>query len=334
VLEGVVTTSVGATNIAVSASGSLVYVAGAADAGGRQTVVSVDRQGRPSPLPGLQPDAYRDVSVSPDGTRLALTIRDDVSIYDVARAALSRLTTHPAPETNPLWTPDGQRIIFTSRRAGYPELFRRPADGTGSDERLSGPAKGLLDLFATGWSKDGSQLLFSEVPPSIQFQCVIGQIAIEPPSEAKLLVKDEYCNVGGTVSPDGRWMAYGRGVSGQGEIWIARYPELGSRQPISTGGGLVPVWSRDGQELFFISPDSRRMFSVPVQSGTPFGRPQALFELSGMSRIIGGRPFDVAPDGRFVIIRSAQAEAGVDTEPQIVLVQNWFTELKQRVPTR
>ena len=96
VLEGVVTTAKGAADVAVAANGSLVYVPGGAGGGGQQTVVSVDRQGRASPLPGLPPDSYRDVRVSPDGARLALATQDDVWIYDVARATLSRLTTDPA----------------------------------------------------------------------------------------------------------------------------------------------------------------------------------------------------------------------------------------------
>ena len=166
VLEGVVTTASGAADVAVAANGSLVYVPGEAGGGGRQTVVSVDRQGRASPLPGLPPDSYRDVRVSPDGTRLALATQDDVWIYDFARATRSRLTTDPAQDRSPLWTPDGQRIIFTSRRAGYPELFWRPADGTGSDERLLARAKDLIDLRADGWSADGKQFLFTEVSPT------------------------------------------------------------------------------------------------------------------------------------------------------------------------
>ena len=225
-------------------------------------------------------DAYRDVRVSPDGARLALATQDDVWIYDFARATLSRLTTDPAPDRSPLWTPDGQRIIFTSTRAGYPELFWRPADGTGSDERLLARAKDLLDLRANGWSADGRQLLFTEVPPSIQ--SAIGQIAIERPSDAKVLVKSEFCNDFAAVSPDGRWMAYHSNVSGRDEIYVERYPELGNRQQISTGGGRLPLWSRDGRELFFSSLDGRQMLAVPVQSGTTLvaGRPQVLFEFA------------------------------------------------------
>jgi serine/threonine-protein kinase len=331
VLDGVTMSDLGAVDVAVAANGSLVYVSGAAGDGGRQTVVSVDRQGRASPLPGLPLDAYRHVRVSPDGTRLALATRDDVWIYDFARATLRRLTTDPAPDTGPLWTPDGQGIIFTSRRAGYPELFRRQADGAGSDERLPGPAKDLLDLWADGWSKDGTQLLFSEVPPNIQ--CATRQVAIEPPSDATLLVKHDACNLSATVSPNGRWIAYTANRAGRTEIYVDRYPELGNRQLIVTGG-LQPIWSQDGQELSFISPAPRQVFvvAVPVQSGRPFGRPQLLFEFPEMFGTRGGRPYDVAPDGRFLIIRSAP-DAAVDTERQIVFVQNWFTELKQRVST-
>ena len=285
----------------MAANGSLVYVPGGAGGGGQQTVVSVDRQGRASPLPGLPLDAYRDVRVSPDGARLALATQDDVWIYDFARATLSRLTTDPAPDRSPLWTPDGQRIIFTSTRAGYPELFWRPADGTGSDERLLARAKDLIDLRANGWSADGRQLLFTEVPPSIQ--CAIGQIAIERPSDAKVLVKSEFCNDFAAVSPDGRWMAYDSNVSGRYEIYVERYPELGNRQQISTGGGRLPLWSRDGRELFFSSLDGRQMLAVPVQSGTTLvaGRPQVLFEFAmlaarGWQSAVRHRPRWTVPD--------------------------------------
>jgi dipeptidyl aminopeptidase/acylaminoacyl peptidase len=234
VLEGVVMTSLGGADVAVAANGSLVYVPGSAGGGGR-TVVSVDRQGRASSLPGVPLDSYRDVRVSPDGARLALATQADVWTYDFERATLSRLTTDPAFEEHPLWTPDGQRIIFTSTRAGYRELFWRPADGTGSDQPLLARAKDLLDLQANGWSADGRQLLFAEVTPN--HQCAIGQIAIERPSDANVLVTSASCNWYAAVSPNGKWMAYESSVSDRDEIYVERYPELGNRQQISTGGG-------------------------------------------------------------------------------------------------
>ena len=322
VLEGVATTGFGAADLAVAANGSLVYVPGVAGGGGRQTVVSVDREGRASPLPGLPLDSYRDVRVSPDGARLALATQTDVWTYDFVRATLSRLTTDPAPETGPLWTPDGLRIVFTSNREGYPELFWRPADGTGRDERFLTRAKDLLDLRANGWSADGRQLLFSEVPSDNR--SAIWQSAVERPSDAKVLLKSDFNNDFAAVSPDGRWMAYRSSASGRTEIYVERYPDLGSRQQISTGGGQRPLWSRDGRELFFASLEDQ-MLVVPVQSGATLvvGRPQVLFE-SAFFVAQGGRPYDVTADGRFVIILRDQVDAGGGSPPNLVVVQNWF----------
>lgn len=106
--------------------------------------------------------------------------------------------------------------------------------------------------------------------------------------------------------------AYESNVSGRYEIYVERYPELGNRQQISTGGGRMPLWSRSGWELFFGSLDSRQMLAVPVQPGTTFvaGRPQVLFEFAMSVLAPGGRPYDLAQDGRFIIIRSGQADAG------------------------
>ena len=226
VLEGVSTTAEGSADIAMAANGSLVYVPGGAGSGGQRTIVSVDRHGRASTLPGVPPDSYRDVRVSPDGTRLALATQADVWTYDFARATLTQLTTHPASDTRPLWTPDGQRIVFSSNRAGYPEMFWRPVDGTGSDERLFARARQMLDLRADTWSAGGKHLVFSEVPPD--FHCAIGQVAMERPTDAKVLMKTEFCPNFAAVSPDGRWIAYHSRVSGRPEIYVERYPELGN----------------------------------------------------------------------------------------------------------
>ena len=337
VLEGVWTTPLGAANFAVAANGSLVYVAGLARPASRNTIASVDRQGRVSGLPGVPPDLYRDVRVSPDGARLALATRTDVSTYEFARATLSRLTTDPAEDRSPLWTSDGQRIVFTSRRAGYLELFSRQADGTGADERLLSRAKNLIDLHADGWSPDGSHVLFTEVSPASPInQCAIGETPIERSSDVRVLVKSDFCNQFSALSPNRLWMAYQSNVGGREEIYVERYPELGSKQQISTDGGVRPLWSRNGRELFFGGLDGRQMFVVPVQSGTTLvaGRPQVLFEAAMIAPAVGSRTYDLAPDGRFIVILRAEEKTGSGTAPGLILVQNWFEELKRLLPTR
>src|SRR6185503_6621282 len=100
-----------------------------------------------------------------------------------------------------------------------------------------------------GWSADATQLLFTEVPSAIN--CAIWQAALARPSDATVLVKSEFCNALPALSPDGHWLAYRSRVSGRDEIYVERYPELGNRQVVSTDGGTVPVWSKEGREIFF-----------------------------------------------------------------------------------
>jgi len=274
---------------------------------------------------------YRDVRVSPDGGRLALATPSDVWTYDFNRATLSRLTTNPAEDNRPSWTPDGQRIVFTSDRAGYPELYWRSADGTGSDERLLTRAKDLTDLRAESWSKDGKQLLVVEV--SSRLECVIEQVPVERPSDVKVLVKNDFCNDRPAISPDGHWIAYHSNLSGRQEVYVERYPELGDRQQISTGGGSRPFWARDGGELFFVN--IQQILAVPMQSGRSIvaGRPHDLFEFPIAPVAGGSRPIDMTPDGRFLMIRGGQSN-GEGPPSNIMFVQNWTEELKRLVPTK
>jgi hypothetical protein len=122
-------------------------------------------------------------------------------------------------------------------------------------------------------------------------------------------------------------------VGSTGDLHRSVSPALGDRQKISAGGGFRPTWLRNGRELFFTGLDSRQMFAVPVQSGTKLvaGRPQMLFEFP-MFTIAGGRPYDVTHDGRFVIICSGQTETGGGTASNMIVVLNWFEELKRLVP--
>jgi Tol biopolymer transport system component len=264
---------------------------------------------------------------------VAVATFDDVWTYDVARGTMSRLTTNPAQDRSPLWTPDGLRILFTSMRANYPEVFSKAADGTGTEERLFARAKDAVDLRAMGWSADGRRLLFTEVPATIL--CAIGHAAVDKLTEQVMLVRNDFCNDYAAVSPDGRWIAYDSVVSGRQEIYVERYPELDSRQQISTGGGRMPLWSANGRELYFSSLDARQMLAVPIQPGPPLtaGGAQVIFEGEFLAPQTGWRPYDVGPDGRFVIIRNGGDSARNASVP-LVVVQHWSEELTRLVPAK
>ena len=203
----------------MAANGSLVYIPGGAVLSDERTVVSLDRQGHPSSLPGLPVASYRDVRVSPDGARLALATQTGLWIYDFTRATLSRPTTDPSAR-NPLWTPDGQRIVFTSGRAGYSELFWRPSDGTGSDERLLTRAKDLTSLRGNGWSPDGNEPLFTEVAAT----SAIAQIAIKGQSDAKVLVNSDSPSAI-SLQTDAGWLTRTT-CPVEPRFYVERYPEL------------------------------------------------------------------------------------------------------------
>jgi Tol biopolymer transport system component len=259
---------------------------------------------------------------------------DDVWTYDVARGTMSRLTTNPAQDRSPLWSRDGQRILFTSNRGTYPEVFSKAADGTGTEERLFARAKDAVDVRANGWSADGRRLLFTEVPVSIN--CAIGHAAVDKLSEQTMFLQNDFCNDYSAVSPDGRWIAYDSAVSGRIEIYVERYPELGGRQQISTAGGRMPLWSANGRELYFSSLDARQILAVPIQPGPPLtaGGAQKIFEGEFLPPQTGWRPYDLGPDGRFVIIRNGSGGARDASVPNLVVVQHWTEELKRLVPVK
>lgn len=322
--DEVATSRLGAASVAVAENGTLVYVSGSG--GVRRNVFLVDADGQTHALPGLRPDVYRQVRVSPDGKRLAYAASGDIGVYDFARGEASRMTT-TAADVNPLWTPDGTRIVFTSRRPGYSELFWRAADGTGSNERLLTRAKDLTNLFATSWSADGQQLIFTEVQADLASS--IGHFTLDSPSRATVLLPGSgFSNARAAISPNGRWIAYESNTSGQFEIYVERYPQLGDRKKISTNGGREPRWSRTGGELFWASEDGQ-LLAASVQSGTTFepGPPRVLLEKAMTPILLGDQPYDVIDDGRFVVIRNDTSDA-----PSIVLVQNWFDELKRLLP--
>ena len=342
VLPRVLTTTYGAGDYGVAADGTLVYVdvpgtTSSVGFGADRTLVWVDRAAREEPL-AAPPRAYRQPRLSPDGTRIALAIQDqdhDTWMWDVRRATLTRLTSAQGVDWFPLWTPDGRRIVFTSNDddGGRVSLFWMAADGTGKPERLT---SGDLH-YATGFSPDGTHVVFSQVTQTARGDVLT--VSLEGDHRVQPLLQTPFDEQEGTISPDGRWIAYESDSSGAPEIYVRPFPAVaGGQSQVSTAGGRRPLWARDGQELFYQAPSigpTSTLMRVPVEArGTVWnaGTPVALFQgryFTGTQ----GRAYDVSPDGRrFLMIKEAGDDRG-DARPQIIVVQHWIEELKRLVPT-
>ncbi|MEQ1761177.1 MAG: protein kinase [Vicinamibacterales bacterium] len=338
VVDQVATTPVGGVQAVVSATGTLVYVTGGAG-GLPRSLVWVDRQGQEQPLPAPV-RAYEHPSVSLDGTRVAVRSDDDdrdIWVWDVRGSTLTRVTFDPEDDATPIWTPDGKRLVFTSRRGGNVfNLYEQEADGTGTAERL---AQTDHDQNASAVTTDGTRILFSQRPPNARFdvhamarsaQSASGVMAALP------LIESPFDERQATLSPDGRWLAYQSTAPGRTEIFVRPFPivEGGLRQ-VSTAGGTQPKWRADGRELFYRGLDGNVM-AVPVLQTDDVWRanaPARLFDdrYYGRASPFTFNQWDVAPDGRFLMIKEQVAAVGATRHMTLVL--NWFEELKRLAPT-
>ena len=330
VVENVNIRGSGAANFALAGNGSLVYVTGA---GAQRALVWVDREGREEPL-AMPLGPYRSPSVSPDGSRIAVDVFDpennDIWIHDLVRGTERILTTDPANDRHPLWTPDGEWVVFESAREGQLALFQKHADTPGDAEHLV-TGSGTVFIRPASWSDGGRTLLFwelGETGPDIGLISMEGDRATEP------LLDAEAFETAPAISPDGGWMAYESNETGQNEVYVQRFPTLGGKQTISTAGGRQPLWSPDGRELFYRAPNG--MMVVPVETDPTFtaGTPEVLFDTQYFFNR-SERTYDLAPDGqRFLMVKDAALTdgSGTATQEQIVFVEHWFEELKRLVP--
>ena len=324
-LEGVARADVnGAVNADVSLTGTLVYLTGEVDA--PRELVWVDRAGREEVI-AAPARPYYNPKLSPDGTRLVLFANDadhDLWIWDFARASLTRLTTTSVTETFPVWTPDGRRVVFSSDRRA---LYWRAADGTGVAERL---LEGSEDVRPMSMTPDGTRLVYSRGPVFTAANLHI--LTLDAARHSQPLITSEFNDWSAEVSPDGRWLAYQSNSSAQDEVYVRPFPGVDQGLwKISTAGGTEPLWSADGKELFFRSTAGLMREQVETTGGFKAGVPSLV--LSGTYFGGAGRSYDISRNAqRFLMMKRrvdpADPLSGVT---QIVVVQNWFQDLRARL---
>jgi Tol biopolymer transport system component len=281
---------------------------------------------------------YTNPRLSPDGGRLAVGVFDgevfDLWVYDVTSGAGLRLT-HEGGNLNmvPIWTPDGGRIVFRSlTETGNGDLFWIAADGSGEPEPLV--TSDTSDEYSTSVSADGQSLIFSRFEVSDVASREIWEVPLDGDRTPTPLLGGQFAYGNASVSPDGRWVAYFSDESGAFEIYLQPYPGPGATTPVSIGGGGELVWSPDGSELFYRV--GSNMMAVEVQSVPTLtvGEPRVLFQSSNLASPNNGvRQYHVAPDGRFLMIRSGTAQdAEAADYDHLIVVENWLDELQRLVP--
>ena len=311
---------------ALSENGTLAYVPGSGTK--ERTFVWVNRQGEIQPAADV-PNLYEDFRISPDGQRIATGIfREgdwDIWVYDITRGTLTRLTLAASDEGLPVWTPDGRRVTFASNRDGQFNLYSKPADGSGPAERLTESEDVQIPQ---SWSPDGRVLAF------ITFRGEdIWMLPLEGERKPEPFLDTPFSEEGAEFSPDGRWIAYVSDETGRPEVYVTPYPGPGGKFLISKDGGVEPLWAPDGTEIFYRTRSDHKVMVVPVRLVPEFnaGEPKILFEdrfeVGGVTYF---RNYDIASDGQRFLMLQLEGESA---PTELVVVLNWFEELKRLVPT-
>jgi serine/threonine-protein kinase len=314
----------------VSDEGTLVYVPTARESDFRQTrtLMWLDRDGNEEPV--NQPSrSYESARVSPDGERVAVGVKGDIWVIDLARGASARVTSDQADNQYPVWSPDGQELIFSTSRNGRVVLCRKRVDGAGE------PA--ILDVsphvhHPHAWSPDGRSIVLVEYSTNQNVHIALceadGSGGLRNWSDPDAFERAP------ALSPDGRFIAYVGGETAREEIYVQPFPDRGGKWQISFDGGVEPEWSPDGRELFFREGDAMMAVSIETDPRFSASTPRRLFTWNYFAPAIRAFTYDVAADGsRFLMIKETDTPAAAAPASEIIVVQNWFAELQRLTPS-
>ncbi|MGA2263295.1 MAG: protein kinase [Acidobacteriota bacterium] len=318
----------GAGQFNVSDSGELIYAAGGILQDRQSSLVWVDQRGTEQPVASLQLPFFAP-RLSPDGQRITYVTAGrewQVFVYDLNTGTNSRLTAE-GRATFAIWTPDCKRIVFGLQRSTASGLFSQPYDGSSPMERLT---TSEYEQDPGSWSKDGQTLAL------VQGTLDTGhKILLREARSGRVwpYLNSQFSERYPEFSPDGRWMAYSSDESKLDEVYVRPFPGPGMKYQVSSQGGVQPLWARNGKQLFYRWQDQVWAVDVRTDGGFSTDKPRLLFERPGYSPGNPIRCYDLSQDGqRFLMVKLEQRKPKPVTE--MILVQNWFEELKRLAPNR
>jgi serine/threonine-protein kinase len=340
IARGVGIAAFGAADLAVSPTGSLLY---STDRGSATTEpVWLGRDGTASPVDSAWHGLFiASEALSPDGSRLAVHLNapsggstsrtEAVWVKQLPTGPLSRLTFEGEQNGEPSWSADGRDILFLSSRSGPPALYRQRADGRAPAERVAGVYNGLGDGFE---SPDGHWIIARSATATPGDGDILA-MRIGTDTALKPLIATGFQELAPALSPDGHWLAYTSNETGRPEVYVRPFPNVeDGKYPVSTGGGTGPRWSHRGDELFYRALNNDFM-AVELRLTPP------TLGVAGQKRLFSAAPYaaseqramyDVSPDDRRFLMLRIGSSAGETGGSQLVLVQNFPTELHRLLP--
>jgi len=308
----------------LSGNGVLAYITGNVH---EQQLTWFDRSGKAIGTLG-DPGGIGFQEISPDGSKVAVprfdakTSKWDIWLYDLTGrgASAHRFTFNLVNNMDPEWSPDGKRLAFESGPRGGPfKLSQKIVDGSAQEEVLDESA----DLDLLDWSHDGRYIL--ELRSDLKTKSDLWVLPLFGDRKPFPYLRSEFHQSMAKLSPDDRWVAYFSDETSRHEIYVQSFPVPGHKYQVSVNGGYVPIWSADGRELFFTTPDQKLM-AVKVKTGEKFeaGVPKLLFQAHIGS--INNLPwYNVSKDGRFLMAVPVEQSASAP----ITVVVNWTAGLKR-----
>ena len=326
----------GSARVDISAApgaGTLIYRSGGVGGSKLTTVQWLDSAGKLQPLLA-KPGAYTTPRLSPDGRRLALTVREgsngDIWVYEPQRDTMTRLTFNGSSQ-NPAWSPDGRYIAYE----GNGGMFWTRSDGAAMEQPLTHSNSRQIPYSFT---PDGSRLAFFAPTPTTGGSALM-TVPVKTTGDGLSAGMPEPFLVGGgfrhpALSPDGHWIAYSSRESGSYEIYVRAFPDKGGRLQISNSGGVHPAWSRNGHQLFYRNAENRLMAAAYTVKGDSFfpDKPRLWAQQQIPEPGFNGTTYDVGPDGRVAAVIQVEAAEGDQAQNRLIFLENFVDELRRRVP--